>query len=258
MKCTEIETLVAAWADGQTDSVQADFVQRHLQSCPECAARHQALVQLREHVRAEVPRYRAPAALRARVLRSLEPQRTPARTAWAALRERWPWVTGGALAGCMATALAWTVGTAVVATRNTDDVAIAAVSTHGNAALAGRLIEVETSDRHTVKPWLSARLDYSPPVQDLAGEGFPLLGGRLDYLEGRRTATLVYGHGKHSIDVFVRPLQPRAFASTLQTVRGLHVVRAAGPTMEWIGVSDVETDALTTLVKRLAREDVPQ
>src|SRR6266567_1012530 len=139
--------------------------------------------------------------------------------------------------------LAWVIGTAVIDWRTNDDLAVDAVATHVRATRNNHLIEVASSDRHTVKPWLSARLDYSPPVQDLASEGFALIGGRLDYIERRPVATLVYRYRKHTIDVFVR---------------GFNVARANGPSMNWLAVSDAEPAVLSSFVQRLAREDVAQ
>src|SRR5438034_4180486 len=120
------------------------------------------------------------------------------------------------------------LGTSVLAWRANEDFAVAAVAAHVRATLNDHLIEVASSDRHTVKPWLSARLDYSPPVQDLTNEGFTLIGGRLDYLERRPVATLVYRYREHTIDVFVRPETSHAPMSALRTVRGLNVARASG------------------------------
>src|SRR5258708_3462761 len=96
--------------------------------------------------------------------------------------DRWRWLSGGVLAGCAASVFAWMLGTTVLAWRANEDVAVAAVAAHVRATLGDHLIEVASSDPHTVKPWLSARLDYSPPVQDLANEGFALIGGRPDHL----------------------------------------------------------------------------
>jgi anti-sigma factor RsiW len=126
------------------------------------------------------------------------------------------------------------------------------------ATLDDHLIEVASSDRHTVKPWLSARLDYSPPVQDLANDGFTLIGGRLDYLERRDIATLVYRYHEHVIDVFVRPDTSRALTSALRTVRGFNVARASGQSMDWLAVSDAEPAVLSAFVQRLARDGVRQ
>jgi anti-sigma factor RsiW len=150
------------------------------------------------------------------------------------------------------------LGTTVLAWRANEDFAVAAVATHVRATLNDHLIEVASSDRHTVKPWLSARLDYSPPVQDLANEGFALIGGRLDYLERRPVATLVYRYRQHTIDVFVRPETSRAPTSAPRTLRGFNVARASGPSMDWLAVSDAEPAVLSAFVQRLAREDVAQ
>jgi anti-sigma factor RsiW len=173
-------------------------------------------------------------------------------------RERWGWLTAGAVAGCAATALSWTVGTAILTSRAEQDFALAAVATHGRAALGHELVQIASSEHHTVKPWLSARLDYSPPVQDLAAAGFPLLGGRIDTIGSQPVAVLVYGYGQHTIDVFVRPHAPGGSREAMRTERGFHVARASGRTMDWLAVSDAEPTAVSALVDRLAREESAQ
>ncbi|HEX7138653.1 MAG TPA: hypothetical protein VF219_12425, partial [Vicinamibacterales bacterium] len=160
-------------------------------------------------------------------------------------------------AGCTATVLVWVGGNAVVDWRVTQEVGNEAVAIHTRATLSGQLIQVASSDQHTVKPWLSARLDYSPPVQDLADEGFALTGGRLDTLHGQRVATLVYRHRQHVIDVFVQPESTRASPAP-RVVRGFNVAYANGSGMDWLAVSDVSPDVLTAFVQRLARADEPR
>jgi anti-sigma factor RsiW len=157
------------------------------------------------------------------------------------------------LAGCAATLLTWFVGSTVIAWQANEDIAAEAVATHVRATLNDHMIEVASSDQHTVKPWLSARLDYSPPVHDYAAEGFPLTGGRLDTLGRQRVATLVYRHRLHTIDVFVRPLGAHAPAAD-RNLRGFNVVHATGGGMDWLAVSDVSADVLTPFVERLARD----
>jgi len=153
--------------------------------------------------------------------------------------------------------LAWLMGSAVLEWRDGTDLAAEAVADHVRATLSNHLTDVATSDRHTVKPWLSARLDYSPPVQDLSGEGFALTGARVDYLEKRAVATLVYRYREHVVDVFVRPAAEGTARSRspVSTVRGFNVVRASGAGMDWLAVSDTSADALTAFVARLARGD---
>jgi anti-sigma factor RsiW len=245
--------LVAKYADGEIDSLQGRSIEQHLRGCAACSAKHQDLLALRARIGTEVPYFTATPELRERVRALLANAQDTARARPRPQRDRWGWLTGGFVAGCAATLLAWSVGTTVIAWRTNEDVAVEAVATHVRATLNNHLIQVASSDQHTVKPWLSARLDYSPPVQDLSGEGFALTGGRLDMLNKQRVATLVYSHRLHTIDVFVRPESAPA-PSTLRTVRGFNVVHATGSGMDWIAVSDVSADELTQFVQRLAQQ----
>jgi anti-sigma factor RsiW len=255
MNCNEAATLIDAYADGEIDGLRGHLLKRHLRSCAGCATQYERLLALRARLRAEVPYFPASPALRARVHATLEAARAALPSRPRPATDRWRWLTGGALAGCTATMLAWVLGTAVIDWRTNDDLAVDAVATHVRATLGNHLIEVASSDRHTVKPWLSARLDYSPPVQDLANEGFALTGGRLDTLERRPIATLVYRYRQHTIDVFVRPESAHAPPPALRTVRGFNVAHASGSGMEWLAVSDVSADALSAFVQRLARAE---
>jgi anti-sigma factor RsiW len=254
MNCDEAGTLIARYADGEIVGPQGLSIEQHLRGCADCATKHQGVLALRAQIRAEVPYFQAPPELRTRVRALLADARPVAPVRPRPERDRWRWLTGGALAGCTATMLAWVVGTAVIDWRANEDVAVEAVATHVRATLNNHLIEVASSDQHTVKPWLSARLDYSPPVQDLANEGFTLTGGRLDTLDKQRVATLVYRYRLHTIDVFVRPELAHA-PSALRTVRGFNVAHATGSGMDWLAVSDVSADVLTGFVQRLAQEE---
>jgi anti-sigma factor RsiW len=258
MNCKQLETLVAAYVDGEVDALRNYSMKKHLHGCAGCAARHRSILALRARIRVEVPKFVASPALHAQVRAMLGAVRASAPPRSRPMGDRWRWLSGGVLAGCTASVFAWMLGATVVGWRANEDFAAAAVTAHVRATLSNHLIEVASSDRHTVKPWLSARLDYSPPVQDLANEGFTLIGGRLDYLERRPVATLVYRYGEHTIDVFVRPHTSRPPTSALRTVRGFNLARASGPGMDWLAVSDAEPAVLSTFVKRLAREDISQ
>ena len=277
MNCNDAAPLIAAHVDGETGRRQARAIGDHLRNCRECALKHEELLALRAQLRAEIPRYPAPPALRARVLAALDAAPPPAArkplfARWRSLVggvstgaaggahvhvgvDRGRWLTGGALAGCAATMLAWFIGTAVIDWRTNEDLAVEAVTSHVRATLGHQLIQVASSNQHTVKPWLSARLDYSPPVPDLQKEGFELIGGRVDYVDRHPVATLVYRIRDHNIDVFVRPESARAPPSALRTVRGFNVAHATGSGMDWLAVSDVSADVLTPFVQRLARDD---
>src|SRR5205823_3572547 len=127
------------------------------------------------------------------------------------------------------------------------------VANHSRATLGNRLTDVASSDQHTVKPWLSARLDYSPPVRDFSADGLPLVGGRLDYLDGRPVATLVYKYREHTIDVFMRPVDSGKPVSLPKSasLRGFNVAHGTAAGMECWAVSDVSMDVLASLVAHL-------
>lgn len=258
MSCKQAQTLLAACADGEVDALRNYSIRKHMLGCAGCAARHESVLALRARIRAEVPYFVASPPLRARVHAMVGAVLASAPSQSRPRDDRWHWLTGGVLAGCAASVFAWMLGATVLAWRASEDFAVAAVSAHVHATLGERLIEVASSDRHTVKPWLSARLDYSPPVEDLADEGFTLVGGRLDYLQRRNVATLVYRYHQHTIDVFVRPETPPAPTSALRTVRGFNVAHSSGRSMDWLAVSDAEPAVLSAFVQRLARESASQ
>ncbi|HTI47533.1 MAG TPA: zf-HC2 domain-containing protein [Casimicrobiaceae bacterium] len=245
MNCHEATTRVAAHADGELDGVQRRAVEKHLAACPSCAEAHQRILALRARLQSEVTYHKAPEALRARIAEQARPARR-------AREPRWRWLSLGALAGCAATVLAFFVTTAMVEHRAVDDLAVEAVGAHVRATLSQHVIEVASSDQHTVKPWLSARLDYSPPVPRLDASGFVLTGGRLDYLDKQRVAVLVYRYRDHVIDVFVRPATARPPAMPLRTLRGFNIAHARGADMDWLAVSDVSADVLVPFVEALA------
>jgi anti-sigma factor RsiW len=254
MNCHEATALLPAYSDGELDPVQSAAIEKHVFGCADCAVRRDELASLRSRIRSEVPYYTAPRALHARVKAALARAPDASRPERPA-RDRWRWLTAGALAGSAATVFAWFVGSAVLDWQVGTDLVAETVANHARATLGNRLIDIASSDQHTVKPWLSSRLDYSPPVQDFSADGLPLVGGRLDYLDGHPVATLVYRYREHTIDVFVRPSigGTRTTSPAKATLRGFNVAHATGAGMEWWGVSDVSADVLASLVARLSR-----
>lgn len=252
MKCDRARVLLSARLDGELSGLARFRLERHLRSCAGCRHQLADLERLRARVRAELPRHAIPPELHERLRAQWQrsgaaaPRQTPDDGA----RRRW--LAWGALAGSAATLAALSVGNWIALRAGRDELAIEAVDAHTRAILSGRTIEIASSDQHTVKPWLSARLDYSPPVHDLASEGFPLAGGRLETLGGRRVAALVYTHRLHTIDVFVRP-EPAPSPRSMRAVRGFNVAHAAGGGMDFLAVSDVNAQDLRGFVERLAQ-----
>jgi anti-sigma factor RsiW len=246
MNCHEAALFIAAAADGELAHAESARLTAHIRHCATCAAAQEQLASLRERLRRDVPYHPLPPGLRARILDRVR-RDAPPRPA-----RGWPWFAAGALGGSFATVLAWVVTTALIAERDRSDLVQQAVTAHVGATARGEVIAVVSTDEHTVKPWLSARLDYSPPVPRVDATGFVLTGGRLDRLDGQPVATLVYRYRDHVVDVFVRPTDERAHNAPPRTIRGFNVVEATGHAMEWVIVSDVNLDALRTFAAAVA------
>ena len=265
MNCSDVSALHAALADGEVDGLRGYAMRRHIQGCKACAERLNVTLALQSQLRNELSRHAAPAALRQRVaaqLTELGPKQQASRQigAWgnampwrAGLAGMMPWRAGlaGAVAGAVLASTAWLALPALTAGTAAQDLPARLVNLHTRASLSHREIAVASSDRHTVKPWLSARLDYSPPVVDAAGAGFALLGARLERLDGHDMAVLVYQHRQHRIDVLVRP-ETHAALGLAATVRGFNVVSASGAEMQWLAVSDLNSAELADFLHRLA------
>jgi len=236
--------LVQAELDGELDAAQAAALEAHRAGCAICQAALAELLRARELLRRE-PYETTPDDVRERVMARLRqaeppPPPTPVR--------RWGWVFpslgGFGLGAACAAALAFLF---VLPQRG--DLAAQLVAGHIRALQPGHLEDVVSTDQHTVKPWFDGRLDFAPPVRDFAADGFPLKGGRLDYLEGRPVAALVYQHDKHIIDVFVWPQSgvPIHLASNT-ALQGYNVVHWTGEGMNFWAVSDVERAQLDDFV----------
>jgi anti-sigma factor RsiW len=214
--CAEMSLLVQADVDGELAPADTAGVEAHLEHCPNCAALQAQLIGLSGRIRQEVTYHAAPsaareklrAAIRARLAATarLEAQGpridSIRRVSWwlhlprPQLGPAAPFAAGFALAACLAL---------VFVLPQTSGLPDAVVSDHIRALQPGHLMDVVSTDRHTVKPWFDGRIDFAPPVRDFKDVGFPLAGGRLDYLDGKKVAALIYERRKHLIDLYVWP-----------------------------------------------------
>jgi anti-sigma factor RsiW len=232
--------LVQAEFDGELDAAQAAGVAAHRQHCPVCRAAGEMLARTRAMLRDDL--YEPmPADVRRRLLARLDAAR-PA--PMQRMQRPRAWLSGGfgfGLGAACAAALAFLV----LAPGASPGPTVEIVASHIRALQPGHLEDVISTDRHTVKPWFDGRLDFAPPVKDLAAEGFPLKGGRLDFIDGRPAAALVYQRDKHIIDLYVVP-QNGAAQGRPQTFEqnGYNVVHWRANGMSLWAVSDVEQNEL--------------
>ena len=220
MQCEEIRLRLDAYVDGELAEPDRVELREHLADCPECAPEAAALDRLRDGIRQAAPVYRAPEALRSRVRFALRREAAEsARTA----KPAQGWL---AYAASLLLAVALGSGGTLLITgeRQEDAVARELIDSHLRSLLGNHLTDVASSDQHTVKPWFAGRSELSPPVVDLAGEGFPLVGGRLDLIAGKPVPALVYRRREHVINVFVLPASFGDLGQTL-TRRGYSLRR---------------------------------
>jgi anti-sigma factor RsiW len=199
---------VQALFDGELDAAASLEMEQHLNGCTECSALLEELTRTRAALRNAAPYYRADAALQNRIAAALDREDKPARPsgvgAWLSRsRAFWTGLISGGAGAALATAM---LMMAFVAPTN--ETLVAELSgAHVRSLMANHLIDIASSDHHTVKPWFAGQADVSPPVTDFAAQGYPLIGGRIDYIDGRRAAVVVYRRGKHVINVFTWPLK---------------------------------------------------
>lgn len=185
---------VQAYLDGESDAPASAEIERHLMGCAECAALAEDIKTIRLGLR-QVRYHAAGEALRAKVRRSLDHE-----SGFSVHIPRAFW--NGVFSGIGATALAACLGLFLLWPRAQDQIARDVVDAHVRSLMASHLVDVASSDHHTVRPWFDGRIDIAPPADNFAAQGFALLGGRLDYIDGRRAAVMVYRHGAHVVNVF--------------------------------------------------------
>lgn len=235
MSCPDKSVLLHGMLDGELDVVGVLAFEAHLKECPACAAEYQRQQMIRGAMRRPELRDRAPEALRRRIEAVLPP---PAPPRWRRLAAGWRWGGAGAV-------LAMALALILILPRGDDGLTRQLIDSHVRSLLAQHLVDVPSSDRHTVKPWFIGRIDAAPPVVDLAAQGFPLAGGRLDYLDRRVVAALVYRRREHVINLFVWP-QPGAAdaAAEAETEEGYRLLRWVRSGLEFWAVSDIDLSDL--------------
>jgi anti-sigma factor RsiW len=245
MDCHDVAEPLDAYLDRELEPAESAAVRDHLGACAACRKRRADRESLGRQVR-QAPYYPAPATLRARLAHT---------------RTRAVWTTSPGLAWAAALLLVVSLAGSTWFLRGSagtsrpldavDSVAQAVVDSHVRALMGEHLFDVRSTDQHTVKPWFLGKLDFSPPVDDLAPLGFPLTGGRLDYITGRPVAALVYASGQHTINLFVWPESPSLRSTDTRSIRGFHVRHWTRSGMSFWAVSDLNDADLDRFARAL-------
>jgi anti-sigma factor RsiW len=244
MTCDEAEILLHALIDNELDASHAREVESHIATCRRCAAELAAYRQMRDAMIKADLRYTAPASLRQRLDAAL-PKPAPAPSNVTPLASRRSVLRGFAL-GSAVSALAATLLVAVVVRHDEAQIIESEiVSSHLRSLQPGHLIDVASSDQHTVKPWFNGKLEVSPPVIDLTAQGFTLIGGRLDYVDARAVGAVVYKRRAHVINLFVaQTSNPARKQAKIETIQGFNIRRWSDRGLNYWAVSDIGADEL--------------
>ena len=252
MDCTNTQTLLDTYLDGELDPVRNLEIEEHLHGCGRCSQSYSDRQLIRRGLKTESLYFKAPTDLQRRIQRSVR------QAAKAEMPSRWwslSWITISA--PMAAAALVVLLLVPYFAGPSSDELLTQeVVASHIRSLMVNHLADVPSTDEHTVKPWFDGKLDFSPPVSDLANQGFPLIGGRLDYLNNRPVAALVYQRDKHVINVFVWPSDKSARSGApIETQQGYHLIHWTMSGMNFWAVSDLEQNQLakfTDLLKSSA------
>jgi anti-sigma factor RsiW len=253
MICLESRELIHAYLDGELDLVRSLDVERHLPTCQACSRMARNQQALRSAITTGSFYYQAPADLHQRVRSAVRQVSRTEKKPWLV---SWRWLSAGV--SLVAVAILILALTPTWMRQPADDVMTKeVVSAHVRSLMADHIFDVASSDRHTVKPWFNGRLDFSPPVTDLTQQGFALIGGRLDYLDNRPVAALVYRRQQHIINLFIWPSAEALRNAALKgaTQQGYHLFRWTASGMTYWAVSDLNGGELKEFVG-LVRDQV--
>ena len=253
MQCDRARDLLGASVDGEVTGAERQAIAEHVRSCPRCAAEAEDIRRLSRQV-AAVGREAAPRALARRISADLAAEHPVATDAVAIApavrmqsnRQRYGSMAASLAAACLVTAaLTWSVANRWTASERFErDI----VSAHIRSLLQDAPIQVASSDAHTVKPWFMGRIDFAPDIKDLTAEGFPLAGGRLDYIGERRVGAIVYRRHKHVVNVFMWPAEQAApIAAQAVVHKGYNLLSWSKGGLTYWAISDLNDGEMRQL-----------
>jgi anti-sigma factor RsiW len=249
MSCKETQAFMDGYLDRELDLVRSIDLERHLHDCSGCAALHQARMAVRTAIGAGSLRYSAPETLKKAMRASLVQQdREERKIELRKTKPRWFQIQWPAIAATAAAVIVigvlWMRPAANLTEREV-------VASHIRSLMANHLMDVPSTDQHTVKPWFAGKLDFAPPVKDLASEGFPLVGGRLEYIDSHAAAAIVYQRNQHVINVLLWPSGTGSGRLQSSAQQGYNVIDAVRNGMQYWVVSDLNRAELEQFTERL-------
>jgi anti-sigma factor RsiW len=248
MNCQQIEKLIHAHLDGELDAANTLEVDAHLADCPACYEAWRRLSALRGALQNQELRFPAPDRLRHNVLAAIQRAETAEREP--VTGGRWFQQAGWAAAAAVLIA-SFLVFHFQSSLHREDRLLAELTSSHVRSLMVDHLTDVTSTDQHTVKPWFDGKLDFAPPVKDLRDSGFPLIGGRMEFVDGHSAAALVYARQKHFLNLFVWPSQSASLAKVRTAQRnGYNFIQWSDGTMDFGVVSDLNEVELREFVSR--------
>jgi len=238
LSCQTAQELIHAYVDGELDLARSLEVGQHIQECQVCASAYQNQAALRSAFKDSSLHYSAPAGLEKRIRSSL---RREAKSEVGRRLFGWRWLPVGAMALILLLALVIWRAAPGLRPAGDDVLAQEMVSNHVRSLqLESHRTDVISSDQHTVKPWFDGKLDFAPPVKDFSSQGFPLIGGRLEYLNNRAVAALIYQRQKHYINLYIWPAEQSNATSEVGTKRqGYNLLHWTNSGMTYWAISDL-------------------
>jgi anti-sigma factor (TIGR02949 family) len=246
MSCEDVRIQMHGHLDGELGPIRSRQIEEHLRACPSCQRAYQAERSLSAAIRGRASYFRAPVTLERRIRSSL--YAGAKRESWRP-SPAWGWLGLGASLA-FAVMFAWNL-VLLPGLDGEQRLAEEVVQDHVRSLMVNHLTDVASSEQHTVKPWFEGKLDFSPPVKDLTAQGFPLVGGRLDYLAGHPVAALVYRHRLHPINVFIRPAENADTGVGTLSLQGFNIVSFTQAGMAHWVISDLNLKELMEFVELL-------
>ncbi len=245
MACERADTVVHGYFDNELDALRAAEFEAHLEQCSECVAALDALESLRSTINTAQPYEKMPASFRKKILADLHVKTPTAITPPRAITD-WRWLAVAA-AFLLLIYGGWRFASLNHGDSRENLMASKIVDAHLRSLQPGHLEDVISTDQHTVKPWFDGKVDFAPPVRDFTEQGFPLQGGRLDVIDNRTVAALVYGRRKHVVNVFVWPTAEKDAAPRTGSIQGYQWIDWRKQGMEFYAVSDAAAPDLDQL-----------